>query len=87
MDEIKDPAALAGEPDPGAAIAGDPAAAITAESPSAAPHHVFLIDGSGFIFRAYFARARDPKVERFQRQSDGTPTEVVMIFSNMLDKY
>jgi hypothetical protein len=23
---------------------------------SAAPHHVFLIDGSGFIFRAYFAR-------------------------------
>ncbi|MGA8549831.1 MAG: DNA polymerase, partial [Stellaceae bacterium] len=87
MDEIKDPAALAGEPDPGAAIAGDPAAAITAQSPSAAPHHVFLIDGSGFIFRAYFARARDPKVERFQRQSDGTPTEVVMIFSNMLDKY
>ena len=54
---------------------------------SAAPHHVFLIDGSGFIFRAYFARARDPKVERFQRQSDGMATEVVMIFSNMLDKY
>ena len=55
--------------------------------PSAAPHHVFLIDGSGFIFRAYFARARDPKAERFQRKSDGMPTEVVMIFSNMLDKY
>src|SRR5208282_1578937 len=47
----------------------------------------FLIDGSGFIFRAYFARARDPKAERFQRKSDGMPTEVVMIFSNMLDKY
>ena len=56
-------------------------------TPSAAPHHVFLIDGSGFIFRAYFARARDPKAERFQRQSDGIATEVVMIFSNMLDKY
>ena len=55
--------------------------------PSAAPHHVFLIDGSGFIFRAYFARARDPNAERFQRKSDGMPTEVVMIFSNMLDKY
>src|SRR5215212_6626231 len=55
--------------------------------PSAAPHHVFLIDGSGFIFRAYFARAKDPKAERFQRKSDGMPTEVVMIFSNMLDKY
>src|SRR5215831_9091150 len=54
---------------------------------SAAPHHVFLIDGSGFIFRAYFARARDPKAERFQRKSDGMATEVVMIFSNMLDKY
>src|SRR5436190_24146952 len=58
-----------------------------AAAASAAPHHVFLIDGSGFIFRAYFARARDPKAERFQRKSDGMPTEVVMIFSNMLDKY
>ncbi|HKS89021.1 MAG TPA: 5'-3' exonuclease H3TH domain-containing protein, partial [Stellaceae bacterium] len=58
-----------------------------AAAPSATPHHVFLIDGSGFIFRAYFARARDPKAERFQRKSDGMATEVVMIFSNMLDKY
>ncbi len=65
--------------------ASAPAAAAT--QPSAAPHHVFLIDGSGFIFRAYFARARDPKAERFQRKSDGMATEVVMIFSNMLDKY
>src|SRR5437762_2209666 len=64
------------------AAVAEPAAAA-----SAAPHHVFLIDGSGFIFRAYFARARDPKAERFQRKSDGMPTEVVMIFSNMLDKY
>ena len=56
-------------------------------APLAAPHHVYLIDGSGFIFRAYFARARDPSAERFQRKSDGMPTEVVMIFSNMLDKY
>ena len=45
-----------------------PAATAAVPSPSAAPHHVFLIDGSGFIFRAYFARARDPKAERFQRQ-------------------
>jgi len=56
-------------------------------APSSVPRHVFLIDGSGFIFRAYFARAKDPKAERFQRKSDGMATEVVMIFSNMLDKY
>jgi DNA polymerase I len=54
---------------------------------SAAPRHVLLVDGSGFIFRAYFARARDVSAERFQRKSDGMPTEVVTIFSNMLDKY
>jgi DNA polymerase-1 len=63
------------------AVAAEPEAA-----PSSLPHHVFLIDGSGFIFRAYFARAKDPKVERFQTKS-GVQTEVVMIFSNMLDKY
>src|SRR5437868_7855244 len=68
----------------------DIAEAIVAEPKTAAssvPQHVFLIDGSGFIFRAYFARAKDPKAERFQRKSDGMATEVVMIFSNMLDKY
>jgi DNA polymerase-1 len=68
-------------------ILAESPAASTAVTASAAPHHVFLIDGSGFIFRAYFARARDPKAERFQRKSDGMATEVVMIFSNMLDKY
>ncbi len=67
--------------------APDSSAESAAPPPSAVPHHVFLIDGSGFIFRAYFARARDPKAERFQRKSDGMATEVVMIFSNMLDKY
>ena len=68
-------------------VAERPAAAAAPQGPlGAVPHHVFLIDGSGFIFRAYFARARDPKVERFQTRS-GIQTEVVMIFSNMLDKY
>ena len=67
------------------ALAERPAAADAPQS--AAPRHVLLIDGSGFIFRAYFARARDTKAERFQRKSDGVPTEVVTIFSNMLDKY
>src|SRR5690242_8818681 len=46
---------------------------------SAAPHHVFLIDGSGFIFRAYHAL---PPLTR----TDGTPTAAVLGFSNMLAK-
>jgi DNA polymerase I len=86
VDEIIAPIA-----EPASAKLGEPhpttAAQAPKPAPGAAPHHVFLIDGSGFIFRAYFARARDPKAERFQRKSDGMPTEVVMIFSNMLDKY
>src|SRR5215469_11765517 len=69
------------------AIVSEPTPAGVIHPPSAAPHHVFLIDGSGFIFRAYFARAKDPTAERFQRKSDGMATEVVMHFSNMLDKY
>jgi DNA polymerase-1 len=74
VDQIIEP--IAAEPQP-------------TEAPSASsrtPHHVFLVDGSGFIFRAYFARARtaDPV---FQRKSDGMVTEVVTLFSNMLDKY
>jgi DNA polymerase-1 len=68
-------------------VVSEPRPTAAANPPSAAPHHVYLIDGSGFIFRAYFARAKDPKAERFQRQSDGMATEVVMHFSNMLDKY
>jgi len=50
-----------------------------AQVPSAAPHHVFLVDGSGFIFRAYHAL---PPLSR----SDGTPTSAVLGFSNMLAK-
>jgi len=46
---------------------------------SLAPRHVYLIDGSGFIFRAYHAL---PPLTR----SDGTPTSAVLGFSNMLAK-
>jgi DNA polymerase-1 len=67
-------------------LVSQPQPAVAAPTPSTTPHHVFLVDGSGFIFRAYFARARtaDPV---FQRKSDGMVTEVVTLFSNMLDKY
>src|SRR5579864_125347 len=44
-----------------------------------APRHVYLVDGSGFIFRAYHAL---PPLSR----SDGTPTSAVLGFSNMLAK-
>jgi len=44
---------------------------------------VYLVDGSGYIFRAYFAmiRGRGPIT-----RSDGTPTGAVLGFSNMLFK-
>ena len=83
MDEIKEPTLAL---DPGGAVTSEPSAAIVAHRAPAAPHHVFLIDGSGFIFRAYFARARSSEPV-FQRKSDGMVTEVVSLFSTMLDKY
>ena len=56
-----------------------PVAERPATAPSAAPQHVFLIDGAGFIFRAYHAL---PPLTR----SDGTPTAAVLGFTNMLAK-
>jgi DNA polymerase-1 len=43
------------------------------------PHHIYLIDGSGYIFRAYFAL---PPMTR----PDGTPVNAVFGFVNMLIK-
>ncbi|MBO0735350.1 MAG: DNA polymerase I [Alphaproteobacteria bacterium] len=60
-------------------LAKEPHPAAATPAPSAAPHHVFLVDGSGFIFRAYHAL---PPLSR----SDGTPTSAVLGFSNMLAK-
>jgi len=62
-----------------AIVAEHPAETAHPPAASAAPHHVFLIDGSGFIFRAYHAL---PPLTR----SDGTPTAAVLGFSNMLAK-
>jgi len=44
------------------------------------PEHVVLIDGSGFIFRAFFA-IRQPMT-----RGDGTPVAAVYGFTNMLMK-
>eukprot|EP00752_Nemacystus_decipiens_P015309 g13642.t1 len=50
-----------------------------AESAEGGPRHVYLIDGSGFIFRAFFAL---PPMNR----SDGTPTNAVFGFAQMVLK-
>ena len=44
-------------------------------------HHLHLIDGSGFIFRAYHA------LPPLTRKSDGLPVGAVAGFCNMLDKF
>src|SRR4029077_2997443 len=41
------------------------------------PNHVYLVDGSGYIFRAFHAL---PPMNR----ADGTPTNAVYGFTNML---
>ena len=47
---------------------------------SAAPYkHLYLVDGSGYIFRAYFAIPP-------RNTSDGTPTNAAFGFTNMLIK-
>jgi DNA polymerase I len=58
---------------------GEHRPALGRDSTTIAPRHVYLVDGSGFIFRAYHAL---PPLNR----SDGTPTSAVLGFSNMLAK-
>ena len=43
-----------------------------------------IIDGNSLLFRAYFATAY-PGVE-IMRSQDGTPTNAIFAFSNMLNK-
>src|SRR5262245_38312453 len=47
--------------------------------------YVYLIDGSGFIFRAYHAIRGDKSGKQIMR-SDGLPTNAVLGFCNMLNK-
>src|SRR5918993_515826 len=55
--------------------------------PLKAGDHVFLVDGSSYIFRAYFAmfKAAQARGKSFTR-SDGLPVGAVMTFCNMLWK-
>ncbi|HWD56959.1 MAG TPA: DNA polymerase I [Stellaceae bacterium] len=57
----------------------EPRPALGRDGTTIAPRHVYLVDGSGFIFRAYHAL---PPLTR----SDGTPTSAVLGFCNMLAK-
>ena len=63
-------------------LVSQPQPAAAAPTPSTTPHHVFLVDGSGFIFRAYHARARSGAPP--MRTSTGLSTEAIYIFNNML---
>jgi len=63
---------------PGKTI-GEHRPALGRDGSTLTPRHVYLIDGSGFIFRAYHAL---PPLTR----SDGVPTSAVLGFSNMLAK-
>jgi DNA polymerase-1 len=70
---------------PAAKIASKPApkAAVKARD------HVFLVDGSSYVFRAYFAMfkaAQSSKSGYGFKRSDGLPTGAVMFFCNMLWK-
>lgn len=61
--------------------------ALQAKRPVKSGDRVYLIDGSSYIFRAYFAmfKAAQARGRNFTR-SDGTPTGAVMTFCNMLWK-
>jgi len=54
-----------------------------ADAGAASVKHLFLVDGSGFIFRAFFARGVSSSA---MTRSDGTPTNAVYIYTRMLRK-
>jgi DNA polymerase-1 len=46
--------------------------------------HLYLVDGSGYLFRAYFQAANQPA--KYNARSDGLPTGAVRMYSDMLWK-
>jgi DNA polymerase-1 len=53
-----------------------------AKAPIKAGDHLILVDGSGFIFRAFFAIQKQQQLSR----ADGLPTGAVLVFCNMIWK-
>ena len=66
-------------------------AAVLEDAPQSAPRpvgpgdHIFLVDGSSFVFRAYFQSIRqDPK---YNYRSDRLPTGAVRLFCTKLFQF
>ena len=74
------PAKPAAKSAPQAATKSTPNAAAPAARPLKKGDHVFLVDGSGYIFRAYHA------LPPLTRKSDGLQVNAVLGFCNMLWK-
>lgn len=56
------------------------------EMPQANEDELYLVDGSGFIFRAYYAMAYGGKGGPVMTNTKGEPVNAVFIFTNMLIK-
>src|SRR5215212_3471132 len=67
-------------PPPGRLAGGQPPAAALPLWPMKKGDHLFLVDGSGYIFRAYHA------LPPLNRKSDGLPKSAVLGFCNMVWK-
>src|SRR6476660_4377106 len=53
--------------------------------PVQAGDHVFLVDGSSFVFRAYFQSMNQDAKYNFR--SDGLPTGAIRLFTNKLYQF
>ncbi len=62
-----------------------PAASVAAQRPPAAGDHVFLVDGSSFVFRAYFQSMNQDR--KYNYRSDGLPTGAVRLFCTKLFQF
>ena len=74
---------------PKAKAVSKPAPKTASKSGAKGRDHIFLVDGSSYIFRAYFAMfkaAQNSKSGYGFKRSDGLPTGAVMFFCNMLWK-
>ena len=71
-------------------MAAKPKAAAKQANPPAGPRPgaLYLIDGSNYIFRAYFALVKStrPDQSTYLSTSKGLPTGALLVFSNMLMK-